>query len=1343
MTIFQDAIDDFRRRRLDVYRSDPDQVQRDVNVVAETVKDHIGRWPLELIQNCDDAESHMILIRFAADAIYVADRGTGVPATKIKSLSGTHFSDKPAGAIGRKGLGFKAVYEITTQPRVYTGEDDGLTYCQATAREELANELGIVNASRVPYEWLPFWVSRRDAAKSDPVLAELSDWNTVIHLPIDKKAVRLSDAFSLLGSLPSHVLLTFRHVQRLEVSHDAGSRLIESEPDATTPSLWHVRDSASGADARWKIIRGQFDAPETALADLEASDRERMATASVIVAAPVDASGVVTPASDYPRICVYYPVGEDEKSGRSPVPLLLHADFLVSSDRKHVLQHNYNDWLKGQLAGSIVSFVDACFDSSHPAANLRLLLPHSQHEAHPLAASLWCQVASEAKKRILLPDQSGQRRLPFNDARYISLAEAKIVRRIVQPDELAERLVHQDLEADSEAVQVLRVLGCGRITDEDVLTIIASTEVAVDAQWLWACWEWAAAWAVEKQPYDPAHAHRVEKLKQLPFIPINGNRWSPSKLGVNTVITWRDQQQHGAIPSWLPMRFVDDWFRDRLTALKPSHPVRALAKELGVREPDIDSSLQSLGIAIEEYWMQPSGDPQRFLQFLLDQDWHEQIDATPKVQRCPIQVALEAGPQDGWREARQSYFGMHWGNSAAASIYQGVADVAWAKTKAADTLRQKAVLEWLGVVTHPRVREGRLDRISPGELSAERAIALLSLIASNWDKYFSNTKRIEIQTRTRGGRVSISYAEAPWWNDLRNKLLPPLAASGVQGKPLQQCWLPDPATRQAAGPLLPAIDLDRLGADRAIIEPWLRQIVGLRTNIDQITHEEWRDLLTNRVRQLVDDNGAGQHRHEVQRWYEAALDSLSAQPHAQLGSVPLLCRKADAWEFRGANTTRWVEDSTEVADAFRDEIWTISLAARLHAQAKRLFRVSSLRESVNEEALYDLASAEVDSDRQQHLDAIKPFVFAWRCYKTKSDVATLRDRLARLSVRRLPSIEVRLTLPGHTSRTIVRPYHHQGYDLILRDADTEVVHLARAFAAALDLRSDANFVENLLRCKDDAERSAKLQAEEVPIDQIELRIREFAKKPEAESGRADGALFADSRHLGVASHLNAAQISRSASGTTSRPTSATDSSGTASKLAATTPAASLAGLRLKDSTVADYVVRSRMPEGEKRSGDHNDKGQQPRSAMGDGDRDSTDGEILSQHEKDQIEAAARGVVMRVLKERLGYAEVEEMSPDNKGFDIKATKDGVELRVEVKGHRGASHIAQVTDTQIRECERCSSSHGREIWQLWNVEHLAASDTQTVAITIVRWIPPEARKADRYRVDIRQCEIEPQH
>ena len=62
MTPIQQAVEEFREKRLRDYRNDPDRMTRDANSASETAKDHVGRWLYELIQNSDDAGATELLV---------------------------------------------------------------------------------------------------------------------------------------------------------------------------------------------------------------------------------------------------------------------------------------------------------------------------------------------------------------------------------------------------------------------------------------------------------------------------------------------------------------------------------------------------------------------------------------------------------------------------------------------------------------------------------------------------------------------------------------------------------------------------------------------------------------------------------------------------------------------------------------------------------------------------------------------------------------------------------------------------------------------------------------------------------------------------------------------------------------------------------------------------------------------------------------------------------------------------------------------------------------------------------------------------------------------------------
>ena len=122
---------------------------------------------------------------------------------------------------------------------------------------------------------------------------------------------------------------------------------------------------------------------------------------------------------------------------------------------------------------------------------------------------------------------------------------------------------------------------------------------------------------------------------------------------------------------------------------------------------------------------------------------------------------------------------------------------------------------------------------------------------------------------------------------------------------------------------------------------------------------------------------------------------------------------------------------------------------------------------------------------------------------------------------------------------------------------------------------------------------------------------------------------------------------------------------------------------------------------------------------------------LTDKERARLEKAGRRLAVREL-EKMGFS-VEDMPPDNPGFDLRAKTDGQELRVEVKAHTGRATVVDVTQRQYKEY---LGQQGYR-WELWNVEHVAENDAEQIAITRYGDIPDDALDARTFRVDLKKC------
>ena len=697
---------------------------------------------------------------------------------------------------------------------------------------------------------------------TDPILAELGA-KTVVKLPL-LPTIKADEIRLALECFSAWSLLMFRHLRRIEILSNDSRRILEVEPLQEEASEWNVRDSGTPAEQRWRRSKLIVSPPPDILAEFErAEDRERSSDVSLLVAVPVSDAGVVQPTPSGLPLHVYYAT-----ENASPLRLLLHADFVVKSDRSDIIppaKSRLNEWLCDKLAEHIVCCVEKWHTDAEPAANLRLLHPQSLAESENVGRHLWQRVREHAKKTLRLPDMTGLRALRCADACFVSTTAARsLAREMFARAECNNRLIHESLEADNDVRAVLSELDCTRLDDENTFELISGEGLglAADHERLWLYWRWVAQWVAENRKRDSTDKDNREKrskrLRALPILPVAGSIVSLDDLG-DCTLTWRTPELGVSLPDWLPLRFVDDWFRDRMSVTPADDPLSRLQGEVGIEHPKKNVVVDALTRAMKGYWKDKTGEPGQFLSLILDLRLHEQNDCSKGFAACPVPVRIETSAEDEWVPAEQSYFGREWGNSLLDEFFRGVQGIAWVRKTdtEANVERHAALLEWLGVAKCPRLTKlsqfmpadaererQRIESIIRGEKPCTRMLGetprpailerteiaslhrskvplLLRLIGRHWNDYAQHA------------RISVSYlycsqksahVDASWWIELRERVTPPQFANCAKAAALKYCWLPDRDTAWAIGELLPTIDLEAFGEDKESVGKWLRDL---------------------------------------------------------------------------------------------------------------------------------------------------------------------------------------------------------------------------------------------------------------------------------------------------------------------------------------------------------------------------------------------------------------------------------------------------------------------------------------------------------------------------------------
>ena len=119
-----------RSRRLDSYRSTPEDINAHYSDEGQIQADYHKRFAFELIQNADDAmgettDEKKVRFELNGDTLLVANTGRPVDQEDVRALCTMSYTTKDASGeqeapIGHKGRGFSSVLDLTEKPQVFS-----------------------------------------------------------------------------------------------------------------------------------------------------------------------------------------------------------------------------------------------------------------------------------------------------------------------------------------------------------------------------------------------------------------------------------------------------------------------------------------------------------------------------------------------------------------------------------------------------------------------------------------------------------------------------------------------------------------------------------------------------------------------------------------------------------------------------------------------------------------------------------------------------------------------------------------------------------------------------------------------------------------------------------------------------------------------------------------------------------------------------------------------------------------------------------------------------------------------------------------------------------------------
>lgn len=341
-----------REDRLFIYRKDPNALLEDASSEQETSRDYEGRSIFELLQNADDA---------------MAPVGTAAAAL-----------------IGAKGLGFKAVLEISDTPEIHSPPFH-FKFDAALSRDLLQGlrNAHLVGTFRLPHDIHP-------SRHVEELLGK--GYTSVIRLPF-RDAPTAAATRDRLAALPPHFLLLSQHLERVDIVSASGWRRTLSRqgerPTATGgTAVLRVNESGAVHSRRWRVWSEHW-APHTA--------GEKLLSAAI--AAPLEATDEDAGAAALP-LYVFYPT--DDTIG---APFLIHAAFSLQQNRKHLRQGDHDQELLDCLARLVARMAE---DLPAPAAarllgKLARAAPTAKPPRHRLVRHLHYVLVKAARASAFVP----------------------------------------------------------------------------------------------------------------------------------------------------------------------------------------------------------------------------------------------------------------------------------------------------------------------------------------------------------------------------------------------------------------------------------------------------------------------------------------------------------------------------------------------------------------------------------------------------------------------------------------------------------------------------------------------------------------------------------------------------------------------------------------------------------------------------------------------------------------------------------------------------------------------------------------------------------------------------
>lgn len=406
----QDHINQIRR---DKYGLDENGRLKGVNPLASDLHDSIehlseglysrnAHFIFELIQNAEDntyteteANASLCFELVKTDptrtpssngAVIIRNNEIGFSPDNVNAICavGKSTKSKTQGYIGEKGIGFKSVFKVTTNPHIFS---NGYSFCLPEIDEE--TRLGYI---------VPQWID------IPPKGIDLTQ--TTIILPLDKKEFNYEKIETMLREIEPETILFLSKLKQLKIitdTEDNGDNITIYKDDSEAPFIHILVEGTWQGKNLYKLdeflfYAKSFDKPPEITHEKRIGIDQRDVSIAFPIGEDKESAG---------KIFAYLPVQPD-----TGLPFIINADFILTSNREDVLKDEpWNQWLLDCVSDVFIEAFEKWLDAETYRTKIFGFIPLGANNdfLKPVVDSIQSNLKNH---KIILTEPDGQKRMP-------------------------------------------------------------------------------------------------------------------------------------------------------------------------------------------------------------------------------------------------------------------------------------------------------------------------------------------------------------------------------------------------------------------------------------------------------------------------------------------------------------------------------------------------------------------------------------------------------------------------------------------------------------------------------------------------------------------------------------------------------------------------------------------------------------------------------------------------------------------------------------------------------------------------------------------------------------------